>query len=281
MISVFLSLFACGLRIAQVQCVVLSDLPTPSFVVDLRALRKSYRLSAESLPSLHIPKHGINLFPRTAGDENVMFEAPSVDVTFEFSEGDSAIGYLHASVVKSREDAIAGQDDPIETFLAELDFPPSLTGIARETGNDNDARSYVYPGARLVLGLNNHHVGSYYWARSAGAGASMDAPGVCFGNERDSGVLRWEKDGGPIECNSNDGKRSEWVNFLRKGDTVQLLPLAGQDCLLQFFRRFDEATGRSSSSENSQALRIFGVSSEGKPLGSDPELVCEWVKCID
>eukprot|EP00566_Odontella_aurita_P023235 CAMPEP_0113546822 /NCGR_PEP_ID=MMETSP0015_2-20120614/12015_1 /TAXON_ID=2838 /ORGANISM="Odontella" /LENGTH=210 /DNA_ID=CAMNT_0000447311 /DNA_START=529 /DNA_END=1161 /DNA_ORIENTATION=+ /assembly_acc=CAM_ASM_000160 len=210
-----------------------------------------------------------------------MFEAPSVDVTFEFSEGDSAIGYLHASVVKSREDAIAGQDDPIETFLAELDFPPSLTGIARETGNDNDARSYVYPGARLVLGLNNHHVGSYYWARSAGAGASMDAPGVCFGNERDSGVLRWEKDGGPIECNSNDGKRSEWVNFLRKGDTVQLLPLAGQDCLLQFFRRFDEATGRSSSSENSQALRIFGVSSEGKPLGSDPELVCEWVKCID
>ena len=120
-------------------------------------------------------------------------------------------------MVRSREQAVEGRDDPVTTFLAELDLTPSKCGSS---------------GAELVLGLNNHHVGSYYWARSAGSGASMEAPGVLFDMNGSSGVLRWEKEGGPIECNSNDGKRSEWVNFLRAGDTVQLLPFDVDDTIL-------------------------------------------------
>lgn len=281
----FLPLFACGLFFAQVQCIVLSDLPTPSFVVDIGALRKAYHLPAETIPSLHLPKHGMTLFPLLdTAAADARFRTPKIDVTFDFSQGDSAIGYLHSSVIRSREDAIPGKDDPIETFLAELDLSPSLTDVITGTkSNDKASSPKAESGARLVLGLNNHHVGSYYWARSAGSGASMEAPGICFGDKcNDRGVLRWEKDGGPAECNSNDGKRSEWVNFLRRQDTVQLLPLAGQDCLLRFVERFGQvlAHKRSTSismSAGRQSARVFGVTSEGRPLGSDPELVCEWV----
>jgi hypothetical protein len=112
-------------------------------------------------------------------------------------------------------------------------------------------------GAQLVLGLNNHHVGSYYWARSAGSGAAMEAPGILFDT---GGILRWKNPRGPMECNSNDGKRSEWANFLRKGDTVQLLPLNVEEAILSAMK----------------SDCIFGVSSEGRPLGSEPQVVCKW-----
>ena len=48
----------------------------------------------------------------------------------------------------------------VGTFLAEIDVP---YGLGRNS--------------QLVMGINNHHVGSYYWARSVGMGASMEAPG--------------------------------------------------------------------------------------------------------
>lgn len=135
--------------------------------------------------------------------------------------------YVHSRVVRSRDPSQL--DSP---FLAELDL----------TGSIN---------AQLVLGLNNHHVISYYWARSAGAGAAMEAPGVILKGNR----LEWQ--GSIQECSSNDGKRSEWVNFLRAGDQVQLLPR-----------------------DTHKAIRdlrwIFGVSTEWRPLGSEPAAVCEW-----
>lgn len=96
----------------------------------------------------------------------------------------------------------------------------------------------------------------------------MDAIGIKFGDvDKDRGTLRWEDEGGPMECNSNDGKRSEWVNFLRVGDTVQLVPMgtSGEDSLLAFLKKFG---------------CVYGVSSEGRPLGSEPAVVCEW-RCAD
>lgn len=86
----------------------------------------------------------------------------------------------------------------------------------------------------------------------------MEAPGVrCT----DDGILCWESPGGPQECNSNDGKRSEWVNFLRSGDNVQLLPSDPEDAIIQFIKKRG---------------RVFGVSSTGRPMGSEPQVVCEW-----
>lgn len=93
----------------------------------------------------------------------------------------------------------------------------------------------------------------------------MEAPGVLFDmSGGDRGILRWERKGGPIECNSNDGKRSEWVNFLRSGDTVQLLPFDVEDAILCM-----------TASKGSTDC-IFGVSSKNRPLGSEPEVVCKW-----
>ena len=80
-----------------------------------------------------------------------------IDVSFPVEEGQPSIGYVHTSVIRARED-VTSQDGPVATFLAEIDLYPSLCA------NEGDLS------ARLVLGLNNHHVGSYYWARSAGAG---------------------------------------------------------------------------------------------------------------
>ena len=96
----------------------------------------------------------------------------------------------------------------------------------------------------------------------------MRSPGVHFGSrvklKVDKGILRWGEEGGPLDCNSNDGKRSEWVNFLRVGDNVQLLPSKEEDALISFAETFPD--------------RIFGYSAKGRPLGSEPMIICKWVK---
>lgn len=106
-------------------------------------------------------------------------------------------------------------------------------------------------------------------ARSSGSGSTMDAPGVRYvdGGD-DTGILIWDKNG-PQECNSNDGKRSEWVKFLRAGDTVQLIPTSAEHSLAQFVKHFDNMG-------KSECIRVFGISTDGRPLGSDPLVVCEF-----
>mmetsp|Transcript_4602 Transcript_4602/g.5997 ORF Transcript_4602/g.5997 Transcript_4602/m.5997 type:complete len:140 (+) Transcript_4602:231-650(+) len=89
-----------------------------------------------------------------------------------------------------------------------------------------------------------------------------------YNNAHDRGILKWQTGGGPIECNSNDGKRSEWVNFLRKGDHVQLLPFSIEDTMMSFVQRFDL--------DDTSSSRIYGISSKGRPLGSEPLVVCQW-----
>jgi hypothetical protein len=171
---------------------------------------------------------------------SVDLEAPPINVIeAHFKE---PLCYFHTKVIRSKEDAMEGHDDPVSTFLVQVDLAPEWCGGS---------------GAQLVLGLNNHHVGSYYWARSVGSGAAMEAPGILFDA---GGILRWQNPRGPVECNSNDGKRSEWANFLRKGDTVQLLPLNVKEAILTAVK----------------SDCIFGVSSEGRPLGSEPQVICQW-----
>ena len=265
---------------------LLSDIPSPAFVVDTQALRRHVGplitdgqnedadATAIYAPSIRCPQNNLLLCPSIIKSQrNECSDSIVVDCEFQVPEGQPAIGYLHSSVIRAREDAIPGKDDPLSTFLAEIDLDPNLCG-----GD-----------AQLVLGLNNHHVGGYYWARSAGAGSSMEAPGVWFGNgsnnakeENNSdatknngkGILRWLNEEGPTACNSNDGKRSEWVNFLRAGDTVQLVPANGQDSLLQFSRQFAKQSVEEEDDRNS--IRVFGISSQGRPMGSEPEVVCEY-----
>ena len=263
----------------EVRALLLSDLPTPSFIVDIDALRFSPQIidDVKSRPTLYLPKFNKSLLPRSLiiGENQNDVDIDPTKSFFQLNQErnkDIAIGYLHTSVIRAREETNEKEDKPIHTFLAEVDLTQSLCCSQDKSNLEKKSKEQLlFQKAQLVLGLNNHHVGSYYWARSAGAGASMEAPGVSFkpsfiGDDR--GILRWEAIGGPLECNSNDGKRSEWVNFLRIGDNIQFLPNCDEEAIMAFVNRF-EVRSRDES-------RIYGISAKGRPLGSEPMVVCKW-----
>lgn len=226
---------------------LMSELPTPSLVLDMKILQRHVDSGKKSspIPRLELSNNQGVLCPCKAfAQTSIDPDAPPIRLLDAHAK--EPFCYFHTTVIRSREDALKGKDDPVSTFLVEIDLVPELCGSS---------------GAQLVLGLNNHHVGSYYWARSTGSGASMEAPGVLLDiSDGKRGIMRWEKPGGPIECNSNDGKRSEWANFLRRGDTVQLLPFNVEEAILSAVK----------------TDRIFGVSSKDRPLGSEPEVICQW-----
>jgi hypothetical protein len=228
---------------------LLGDLPTPSLVIEVQTLQR--HMDSEAIPTITLCDDVETVLlkpsPIITGVE-VSDDAP-IEAKQAFASND--VLYLHTQVTRPKED-VSTDDEPRTTFLAEIDLQPRLCGSAQ-----------------LVLGLTFDYVGSYYWARSAGAGAAMEAPGVLFdARDPSRGVLRWEQEDGPAACNSNDGKRSEWVNFLRRGDHVQLLPAHPEKTILAFLHAY--------SSDSERRCRMFGVTSKGRPLGSEPVVVCEW-----
>ena len=257
--------------------VLLSDIPTPSFIIDIDSL-PSESNTKDSPPFLNLPKYSRKLSPmklttQTDNNENECFHHSDCYDFQQRKQFENSVGYLHSSVLRGREH-VNDSDEPKETFLAEIDLSERLCYFPAE-GKDNENINKETK-AHLVLGLNNHHVGSYYWARSAGMGSSMEAPGISFDssnnvneNNSNNGILRWDAEGGPFVCNSNDGKRSEWVNFLRIGDNIQLLPHFEEDAIMAFLEKYGT---------DIETSRIYGVSSKGRPLGSEPMIVCKWVE---
>jgi hypothetical protein len=124
--------------------------------------------------------------------------------------------------------------------------------------------SQIPGGAYLGIGLANHHVGGYYWARGMGIGASLPAHGISF----EQGQLYWKKRG-PGDArltteensNSNDGKRSEWADFLAVSDTVQLVPNSVDQVL-----------------KSELFSSLLGVRRIGRPLGADPIVEKVWIR---
>lgn len=108
------------------------------------------------------------------------------------------------------------------------------------------------------LGLNNHLCGGYYWGRASGPGAAMPAPGVKLATtpSSDTGRLSLLR-----VDNSNDGKRSEWCEFLQWGDQLQVVP-ASTEALLTA-GPFDVLVG----------VRRVG---EGVPPGAEPRVSAVW-----
>lgn len=241
--------------------IFVSDLRTPSFLIDLDVLRKTSGLDHAAL---YCSKYDVTLIPVLI-DQSVqetfcghIYDLSRLD-SHDRHSAQSSLGYWHSSLVNNREFF----ETIDSSVLSEIDLSPSLCVAP------NEEYSLQQNGATLVLGINNHHVGSYYWARSVGMGASMEAPGITFnylkrGDNR--GVLRWEKEGGPTECNSNDGKRSEWVSFLKLGDQVQLVPKCIQDSIMSCIR--------DPTDDNSY---VYGFTSKGRPLGSEPVVICKYV----
>jgi hypothetical protein len=252
--------------------VFLRDVSTPSFLIDVQAMQRSMHDPMKATygsmtATRYIPPSPLivpNQMIAPCKASTYTIGAPDTDRfllgpmdLFDDDKNDTVTasgiiccGYVHCSVTQSFIDS-----DGID--VVELDLPSRLLG-------DVECSEL-----QLVLGVNNHHVGSYYWARSAGSGAAMEAPGIVLshagGGASDSvttsdrnTVLQWQS---PclVDCNSNDGKRSEWVRFLRPGDQVQLRPLTSRATRILL-----------------EQLPLYGISLAGRPLGSEPIVVCEY-----
>ena len=154
--------------------------------------------------------------------------------------------YVHTSVTAGR-DASAGAVGtttlPLQVTLASLDCSAAQAGG---------------PDAFLGLGVNNHLTGGYYWGRSTGPGASMPAPGVVLraGADADSPLCLLR------ESNSNDGKRSEWCEFLTAGDQLQIVPGDVRSALAAF----DTLVG------------ITRDGHRGVPRGAEPVVSAAWTR---
>ena len=136
--------------------VLLSDIPTPSFVIDIDSLNKRYASKLQPIstdvvaPSIRCPDNNLVLHSSINNDV-------CIDCDFKMVP---SIGYIHSSIIRAREDK---NEDDTSTYLAEIDLDHKLCDDAQ-----------------LVLGLNNHHVGGYYWARSAGVGKRFSTHMLVF-----------------------------------------------------------------------------------------------------
>lgn len=152
-----------------------------------------------------------------AGD--LLSDLPTPSLLLELSLAEASI---QPSVISSLDDALndvstlASLDGSIfvHTSVTDTSFRDAIT---QEQGSGKsqvicrvDAPS-IPGGAYLGIGLANHHVGGYYWARGMGMGASLPAHGVLFNGT--SGELYWKKRGPGLDAtetteessNSNDG----------------------------------------------------------------------------
>ncbi len=203
---------------------LLCDVPTPALLLDHSTAATTCGLSPEELDA------AIN-------------EADAERLT--------DLLYIHASVTSGR-DASAGA-----VGMTTLPQRAAPTEPVRLATLDTTLAQVGGDGAYLGLGLNNHMTGGYYWGRSSGIGAAMPAPGVDLaGDVAGEGALRLVR----VE-NSNDGKRSEWCEFLSLDDQVQIVPASATAALAAFDT-------------------IVGVTRDGHrgiPRGAEPNIEAAWV----
>lgn len=209
---------------------LLNDLPTPCLLLEMSLAEGAAR--------------GINL-------DDALRQGAESGISFE-----GAL-FVHTKVTDTSErDEIAkAEGSGKSSVICLVDTQPAM----------------IPGGAYLGIGLANHHVGGYYWARGMGIGASLPAHGIYFGtstsSENCNGQLFWKKRGPGMNAketteessNSNDGKRSEWADFLSVGDAVQLVPNSAADLLT--ISKFD---------------MLLGVRRIGRPLGADPVVERIW-----
>ena len=166
---------------------MLCDVPTPALVVDCTTARRQRGISILE-----------NISPFSPALQGLLFVHTSVT-----SGRDISFGAVGATTRGSTGYFMKGTREVVgDIVLASLDAP------------------HCGGSAYVGLGLNNHFTGGYYWGRSSGPGAALPAPGVgvVFAESGLLQLVRTEDDE-----NSNDGKRSEWCDFLQRGDQLQLV----------------------------------------------------------
>lgn len=177
---------------------LLCDVPTPALILDHSTAQRWCGLSAPQVDA-------------TLNDRQVLDKL-------------ATILYVHTTVVSGR-DVSAGAVGLTTAIGAETvgDFLPDSEyeedGLVELACLDCSLAEVGGGKSFVGLGLNNHLVGGYYWGRASGPGAAMPAPGVKLIEGSRAGETRLLR-----VANSNDGKRSEWCEFLRPGDQLQVVP---------------------------------------------------------
>ena len=137
---------------------LLGNLPTPSVVIDLQALRKNLESTNSKVPDNmnHVAlslstetASGLTLFPVNEDSDMVNYDAPEIIIEKKNSDQrnikpSDVWGYAHGEIIRAKEDAVEFRDN-FDKFLGEVNIPRNMVGPL---------------GARPCLGLNNHHVGS-------------------------------------------------------------------------------------------------------------------------
>ena len=210
---------------------MLCDVPSPALIIDCTTARQ----------------RGLALGTLDGLTSDLLYDLLYVHTTVQSGRTREA-GAVGAMTRGTARTGTRNVDGPV--LLAVLDASEAMCGT----------------GAFVGLGLNNHFTGSYYWGRSSGAGASLPAPGVRLAPTAtgpDAGRLQMLRVEG---CdNSNDGKRSEWCEFLRRGDELQLV-VAQPEQLAEHGEDgyFDELVG------------ICRDGDGGVPRGAEPVVEALW-----
>lgn len=245
---------------------LLTDLPTPTLLIELTLAEKALNQTTTTTSSMSL-------------DDYLQQPPGGMTAAAKDEPASPSVTALEGSIFVHTRITDTSARDRINQDLG--------SGKSTVIGSvDAVGRAHVPGGAFLGIGLSNHHVGGYYWARGMGIGASLEAHGVGFrdaaaaaassasndeATQTKGGELYWKKRdseqlvsrGATTEesSNSNDGKRSEWADFLVQGDTVQLIPLNATRVLWE--SKFDQ---------------LVGVRRVGRPLGADPIVERVWRK---
>mmetsp|Transcript_3378 Transcript_3378/g.5036 ORF Transcript_3378/g.5036 Transcript_3378/m.5036 type:complete len:275 (-) Transcript_3378:168-992(-) len=224
---------------------------------------------------LHSNKKSWKLATAKVGD--LLSDLPTPSLLLELSLADSAASCSLDEFLQNQSsyDALDGALF-VHTTITDTSVRDAITkeegsGKSLVIGEIDVCPNDIIVPCYLGIGLANHHAGGYYWARGMGMGASLPAPGICVrpaSVDNDRGELYWKKrepgqnakETTEESSNSNDGKRSEWADFVVCGDTVQLVPTSSilSSCTL--------------------FAQLLGVRRIGRPLGADPIVETIWVR---
>jgi hypothetical protein len=233
---------------------LLSDLPTPILLLELSLAEGAIKDSSSGNRLNNALEDPTRRFPTSTSLDEALF--------------------VHTKVTSTSK-----RDAACETFGS-----GKTTSVCEVDVSPDD----IPGGAYLCIGLANHLVGGYYWARGMGIGACLPAHGIAFGSEPKNdygdkeeehkkggdGELYWKKRGPGQDAketteessNSNDGKRSEWADFVVVGDTVQLVPENALQVL---------------TSSSTSFSTLIGMRRIGRPLGADPIVEMVWTRSND
>jgi hypothetical protein len=139
---------------------LLSDLPTPTLLIELSLAESALRKHQSSLSDSN---NSMSL-------NNFLYQRNSTCATILDKCLDGTL-FVHTTVIDTSDRDKSNREC-------------GGSGKSLSIGRVDSTVDMIPGGAYLGIGLANHHVGGYYWARGMGMGASLPAHGIAFRSPR-------------------------------------------------------------------------------------------------